>query len=104
VAEVTDGVFLRVRLVRRVGRGRSGDIFEPLPGELGDSVAPSGGVCSLGVLTPDDSVDETMSIEYERRLGMADIKRKNAAHQHASQYMIYHSRVVTPHVLRHVPA
>lgn len=92
----TTGPLLRVRLVRRVGAGRSEEIFEPFPGMLGDAVAPSDGDCSVGVSTPDDS-ELVSSIRCERRRGMADCECKNVAGRHATNYMIIRNDLIAQH-------
>jgi hypothetical protein len=65
------GAGLRVRVVRRVGVGRTDDTFAPFPGEAGDSVPPLVGDCSTGVSAPEDSVEEPVSIGCVRRRAMS---------------------------------
>jgi hypothetical protein len=102
---VADGSPLRVRLVRRVGVGRSEEIFEPLPGEFGASVAPSDATCcSLGVVTSADSVEEMMSMGYERRRGMATSNAKTSPVNTRRHNMILGLDLVLPHALRHTPS
>ena len=66
---------MRVRPVRRVGVGLSGETLPPTV-EPADSVAPLAGVSLLGVWSPVRSVEGTISIDNELKLGMTKPRAK----------------------------